>query len=451
MNQKFDLTVIGGGLAGCEAALQAANYGLRVNLLEMRPIVPTGVHVSQDLAEVVCSNSFGSKLSDRASGLLKQELQLLNSFLLEIAEKTSVPAGRALAVDRELFSKLVTERVSSSPNIKITRMEARSIPEGPTIVASGPLTSQNLSQAISRITGEDSLFFFDAVAPIINFESIEMNKAFRASRYQYEQSSKGDYINLPFTKDEYIQFVELLRKADRIPLKNMEYDIDKGVTAGSKEFFEGCLPVEILALRGENALAYGPMRPVGLIDPHTTSRPYAVVQLRQDNLAGNLYNMVGFQTNLTIKEQKRIFTTIPGLESAQFERFGQMHRNTYIASPKLLHPSLQFRSRPDLFFAGQITGVEGYVGNIGTGLLAGINAVRLISNQALIILPQATMLGALCNYISKANLADFQPMKANFGLLAPLTITSKKGKHDRAILYSERSLRELNSYLKNLE
>ena len=451
MNQKFDLTVIGGGLAGCEAALQAANYGLRVNLLEMRPIVPTGVHVSQDLAEVVCSNSFGSKLSDRASGLLKQELQLLNSFLLEIAEKTSVPAGRALAVDRELFSKLVTERVSSSPNIKITRMEARSIPEGPTIVASGPLTSQNLSQAISRITGEDSLFFFDAVAPIINFESIEMNKAFRASRYQYEQSSKGDYINLPFTKDEYIQFVELLRKADRIPLKNMEYDIDKGVTAGSKEFFEGCLPVEILALRGENALAYGPMRPVGLIDPHTNSRPYAVVQLRQDNLAGNLYNMVGFQTNLTIKEQKRIFTTIPGLESAQFERFGQMHRNTYIASPKLLHPSLQFRSRPDLFFAGQITGVEGYVGNIGTGLLAGINAVRLISNQALIILPQATMLGALCNYISKANLADFQPMKANFGLLAPLTITSKKGKHDRAILYSERSLRELNSYLKNLE
>jgi methylenetetrahydrofolate--tRNA-(uracil-5-)-methyltransferase len=451
MNQKFDLTVIGGGLAGCEAALQAANYGLRVNLLEMRPIVPTGVHVSQDLAEVVCSNSFGSKLSDRASGLLKQELQLLNSFLLEIAEKTSVPAGRALAVDRELFSKLVTERVSSSPNIKITRMEARSIPEGPTIVASGPLTSQNLSQAISRITGEDSLFFFDAVAPIINFESIDMNKAFRASRYQYEQSSKGDYINLPFTKDEYIQFVELLRKADRIPLKNMEYDIDKGVTAGSKEFFEGCLPVEILALRGENALAYGPMRPVGLIDPHTTSRPYAVVQLRQDNLAGNLYNMVGFQTNLTIKEQKRIFTTIPGLESAQFERFGQMHRNTYIASPKLLHPSLQFRSRPDLFFAGQITGVEGYVGNIGTGLLAGINAVRLISNQALIILPQATMLGALCNYISKANLADFQPMKANFGLLAPLTITSKKGKHDRAILYSERSLRELNSYLKNLE
>jgi len=450
MTNEFDLTVIGGGLAGSEAALQASKFGLKVNLIEMRPFVLTGAHLSSDFAELVCSNSFGSNLPDRAPGVLKQELRILKSFLLVFAEKTAVPAGRALAVDRDLFSKLVTASISESPNIHITREEAKTIPDGPVIIATGPLTSQTFSKIISELTGEESLYFYDAISPIIDIETIDFNKAFRASRYQNDQNSKGDYINLPFTKTEYYCFIEQLKSAERIPLKYFEKEIDNGVIAGASGYFEGCLPVEVLAQRGEDALAYGPMRPVGLIDPHTNKHPFAVIQLRQDNLAGSLYNMVGFQTNLIIDAQKKVFRSIPGLEKAEFERYGQMHRNTYIASPKLLHPSLQFRSRPNLFFAGQITGMEGYAGNIATGLLAGLNAVRYIKQQPLLVFPQTTMLGALCHYITHAALTEFQPMKANFGIMPALNGNQRVGKRDRAGLYSERAAIDMDIFLNNI-
>ncbi|CAG0965669.1 partial Methylenetetrahydrofolate--tRNA-(uracil-5-)-methyltransferase TrmFO, partial [Gammaproteobacteria bacterium] len=365
------LTIIGGGLAGSEAAWQAAQHGLRVNLYEMRPIHPTGAHLSGDLAELVCSNSLGSNLPDRASGVLKNELRALHSMLLECAQACALPAGAALAVDRESFARLVTERVQSHPNIKVIREEVQAIPETPVIVASGPLTSESLSQSIARLSGEEHLFFFDAIAPIVRADSIDMQVAFRASRYDQSGDDEGDYINCPFTKDEYYTFVNALKEAERIELRSFEEAIRSGVKAG--QFFEGCLPVEIIASRGDDSLAFGPMRPVGLRNPHTGKRPYAVVQLRQDNLAGSLYNLVGFQTNLKFPEQKRVFHLIPGLQNAEFERFGQMHRNTFIASPKLLRPTLQHITRADLFFAGQITGVEGYMGNIATGLLAGLN------------------------------------------------------------------------------
>ena len=449
MIKAVDLTVIGGGLAGSEAALQAAKYGLTVDLIEMRPTVPTGAHLSANFAELVCSNSFGSTLHDRAPGVLKNELRQLGSFLLEYAESTAVPAGRALAVDRNLFSQLVTEQITSNPKIRIIREEAVTIPEGPAIIATGPLTSPGLSKVLTNLTGEDSLHFYDAIAPIVNVESINFDIAFRASRYQDTESTSGDYINLPFTKTEYYEFVAMLTTAKRISLKSFESDIEKGVRAGDREFFEGCLPVEVLAQRGHEALAYGPMRPVGLFNPHTNSRPHAVLQLRQDNLVGSLYNMVGFQTNLTFSEQARVFRKIPGLENVEFERYGQMHRNTYISSPKLLSPTLQFQKRPNLFFAGQITGVEGYAGNIATGLLAGWNAARMVNDLPLLIMPETTILGALCRYITQADLSDFQPMKANFGILPPLLL-NKMGKRERAQKYSERSYLDLELCLENL-
>ncbi len=440
------LTIIGGGLAGSEAAWQAAQHGLRVNLYEMRPIHPTGAHLSGDLAELVCSNSLGSNLPDRASGVLKNELRALHSMLLECAQACALPAGAALAVDRESFARLVTERVQSHPNIKVIREEVQAIPETPVIVASGPLTSESLSQSIARLSGEEHLFFFDAIAPIVRADSIDMQVAFRASRYDQSGDDEGDYINCPFTKDEYYTFVNALKEAERIELRSFEEAIRSGVKAG--QFFEGCLPVEIIASRGDDSLAFGPMRPVGLRNPHTGKRPYAVVQLRQDNLAGSLYNLVGFQTNLKFPEQKRVFHLIPGLQNAEFERFGQMHRNTFIASPKLLRPTLQHITRADLFFAGQITGVEGYMGNIATGLLAGLNAARLLAGQPLLELPRETMLGSLCHYITHASLKDFQPMKANFGILPPLELEDKRvGKRERGGLYADRSANALDNYL----
>ncbi len=450
MNKEANLTIIGGGLAGSEAALQAAKYGLTVDLFEMRPAVTTGAHLTANFSELVCSNSFGSSLHDRAPGVLKNELRQMGSFLLKFAERTVVPAGRALAVDRNLFSQLVTEQITTNPNIRIFREEAVTIPEGPAIVATGPLTSPAFSKALTSLTGEESLHFYDAIAPIINVESINFEIAFRASRYQETESISGDYINLPFTKTEYYKFVDMLTTAKRITLKSFESDIEIGVRAGAREFFEGCLPIEILAQRGQEALAYGPMRPVGLYDPHTNSRPYAVLQLRQDNLIGSMYNMVGFQTNLTFSEQARVFRNIPGLENVEFERYGQMHRNTYISSPRLLSPTLQFQKRPNLFFAGQITGVEGYAGNIATGLLAGWNAARMVNELPLLIMPETTILGALCRYITQADLSDFQPMKANFGILPPLQINQKMGKRERAQKYSERSFSDLEHFLENL-
>jgi methylenetetrahydrofolate--tRNA-(uracil-5-)-methyltransferase len=367
-------------------------------------------------------------------------------MLLECAEATALPAGGALAVDREAFSALVTQRISAHPNIDLIRAEVQDIPPGPVVVASGPLTSPRLTQALRALTGTDSLFFFDAIAPILTRDSIDMNVAFRASRYSRGEQEDGDYINCPFDKDQYYAFVEALNGAARIELKAFEAEIETGVRAGASQFFEGCLPVEVLAGRDPKALAYGPLRPVGLYDPHTGRRPYAVLQLRQDNLAGDLYNLVGFQTNLTFSEQRRVFRMIPGLENADFVRFGQMHRNTFIASPLLLEPSLQFRGHPELFFAGQITGVEGYMGNIATGLLAGVNVARLLRGEPPFVLPVETMLGSLCHYVTHADLKDFQPMKANFGILPPLP-EGIKGKRARAALHVERSLAALKTTL----
>jgi methylenetetrahydrofolate--tRNA-(uracil-5-)-methyltransferase len=445
---RQDVIIIGGGLAGCEAAWQVAQSGLKVNLYEMRPGVTTGAHISANLAELVCSNSLGSTLPDRASGILKAELTRLQSMLLECAMAASIPAGSALAVDREKFSDLVTDRIRQHPNITIIRAEATEIPKTPAVIASGPLTSPKLSEAISSLSGADHLYFFDAIAPIVARESIDMEIAFRASRYGNGVLSDGDYINCPFNEEQYYEFVNALVAAERIEIKEFERELESGVKAGFSHFFEGCLPVEVIALRGKQSLAFGPMRPIGLIDPRTRRRPFAVVQLRQDNLAGNIYNLVGFQTNLKFPEQKRVFQMIPGLEKAEFLRYGQMHRNTFIASPKLLLPTLQFHDRADLFFAGQITGVEGYLGNVATGLLAGINLVRVLNNKAPLTLPETTMLGALCRYISTADLKDFQPMKANLGILQPLE-NNFRGKPERARAYANRSAQELETYLES--
>jgi methylenetetrahydrofolate--tRNA-(uracil-5-)-methyltransferase len=442
------LTIIGGGLAGSEAAWQSAQAGINVKLYEMRPEMTTGAHQTSDLAELICSNSLGSNLPDRASGVLKTELRRLGSMLLECAEATSLPAGAALAVDRNLFARTVTERIQNHPLIEIIREELKAIPDSPTVIASGPLTSPDLSSALAELSGEEHLYFFDAIAPIVNYDSINMDIAFRASRYGKGEQDEGDYINCPFTKEEYEAFVKALLEAERIELRSFEDAIHEGVKAGAHHFFEGCLPVEIIAERGHDSLAFGPMRPVGLTDPRTGRRPYAVVQLRQDNLAGNLYNLVGFQTNLRYPEQRRVLRMIPGLENAEFERYGQMHRNTFLASPKLLRPTLQHKNRDDLLFAGQITGVEGYMGNIATGLLAGINAARQLKGQSLLTLPETTMLGALCHYVTHADMADFQPMKANFGILPPLEYTGKKmGKRERGKAHAARAMTDLEQYL----
>jgi methylenetetrahydrofolate--tRNA-(uracil-5-)-methyltransferase len=398
----------------------------------MRPIRPTPAHVSDRLAELVCSNSLGSDLPDRAPGLLKSELRRLNSLIITVAEAAAVPAGGALAVDREKFAEEVTRRIESHPLIELRREEVIQIPAGPTIIATGPLTSDTLAGALA--------YFYDAVSPIVEADSINMEIAFRASRYGRGEQEEGDYINCPLTEAEYLAFVQALREAERIELKQFEQE--------DKHFFEMCLPIEELARRGDQALAFGPMRPVGLIDPRSGRRPYAALQLRQDNLAGTLYNIVGFQTNLKWGEQRRVFRMIPGLENAAFMRYGMMHRNTYINAPVLLKPTMQWHDRPDLFFAGQITGVEGYVGNAATGLLAGINAARLLQDRPLITLPETTMLGALCHYVTHADPKDFQPMKANFGLMPPLETERKiRDKQLRYQAYMERALRDLDALM----
>ena len=442
-----ELIVIGGGLAGSEAAWQAAQRGIHVKLYEMRPQRTTGAHTGANLAELVCSNSLGSHLVDRASGLLKEEIRRMGSLLLECAQATRVPAGGALAVDRDAFAELVTGRISQHPGIRVHRQEIEEIPSSPTIIASGPLTSPALSASILNLTGRDHLYFYDAIAPIVALDSINMEVAFRASRYDRGEQDDGDYINCPMTREEYEAFVDALLGAERIELRDFERDLETGVSAGAHHFFEGCLPVEIIARRGRRALAFGPMRPVGLSDPRNGKRPFAVVQLRQDNLAGTLFNLVGFQTNLKFTEQRRVFRMIPGLEQADFERYGQMHRNTFIFSPMHLLPTLQSRRRDDLFFAGQITGVEGYIGNVATGLLAGWNAARYLRGEDLVCLPLTTMSGALCNYVTHADEADFQPMKANYGILPALEDPSIRGKRPRAAAYSQRALDTLDEFL----
>jgi methylenetetrahydrofolate--tRNA-(uracil-5-)-methyltransferase len=447
---RVDLIVVGGGLAGCEAAWQAAQRGLSVVLYEMRPERMTGAHMGGLLAELVCSNSMGAKTVDRASGLLKEELRRMGSLLLACAESTAVSAGNALAVDRNGFAQEVTKSIESHPRIVVRREEVQQIPDGPCIIASGPLTSVSLSTALKQYLGEEHLFFFDAVAPIVELESIDFSIAYRGSRYGKGDQPEGDYVNCPMNQVEYEKFVEALIAAERIDLKEFEADLETGVTAGPQEYFEGCLPIEIMARRGKTALAFGPMRPVGLRNPHTGSRAYAVVQLRQDNLAATLYNLVGFQTNLTYAEQKKVFRMIPGLQNAEFMRFGQMHRNTYIYSPEHLDVTLQAKKRRELLFAGQITGVEGYLGNIATGLLAGINASRLRIGLDPLELPRETMLGALCHYITSATRKDFQPMKANMGILPKLGGERVYGKRERGKKYSERALRVLEDYQRGI-
>ena len=436
MDKEKQLVVIGGGLAGAEAAWQAASRGVQVTLYEMRPQVSTPAHKSDRLAELVCSNSLGSNLPDRAPGLLKAELRRLNSLILRCADACAVPAGGALAVGREAFSAQVTAAIEGHPRIRLVREEVTALPEGAmTIVASGPLTSAPLAEALAALAGQEQLYFYDAMAPIVTLESIDMDRVFRASRYD---RGEADYINCPLTRDEYDRFLAALLEAETIPLRDFERE--------DQRFFEACLPVEVLAKRGHDALAYGPLKPMGLRDPETGQRPYAVVQLRQDNLAGTLYNLVGFQTNLRWPEQRRVFGLIPGLEHAEWVRFGQMHRNTFVNSPALVAPTLRWRGRDDLFLAGQIVGTEGYVGSTASGWLAGVNAARALHGQPLVEMPPATMLGALLRYISASQETPFQPMKPNFGIMPPLNPPVRK-KRDRYAAFAERALGELEALI----
>ena len=443
------VTVVGGGLAGSEAAWQLAERGHPVCLYEMRPAKTTGAHVSDRLAELVCSNSLGSKLPDRATGILQNEMRMLDSLLMRCAEEAAVPAGGALAVDRDLFATSVTAQLAQHPRIEIRREEVTALQlDQPTIVATGPLTSPALSTTIGQLTGEDYLYFYDAISPIVQAASIDMTRAFQANRYGRGEDSAGDYINCPLDELEYDRFVAALQTAETIELRDFERE--------DPNFFEGCVPIEQLARRGHETLAYGPMRPVGLTDPHTGRRPHAVVQLRQDDVAGDLYNVVGFQTNIRWKRQKEILRLIPGLERAEFVRMGQMHRNTFLNAPALLHPTMRFRGQDLLYFAGQITGVEGYVGNIATGLLAALNLSKQLRGESVWIPPADTMLGALCHYVTHTEPKRFQPMKANLGILPPLSVKIKN-KAERKRAYAERaknsmleSLREFDDEVINL-
>ncbi|HBV98874.1 MAG: tRNA (uracil-5-)-methyltransferase [Peptococcaceae bacterium BICA1-7] len=430
------ITVVGAGLAGSEAAWQAARLGVRVRLYEMRPKRTTPAHQTGSFAELVCSNSLRAASLENAVGLLKEEMRRLDSIIIAAADRHRVPAGGALAVDRELFSSAVTGALEENPLVEVVREEIPSIPEGGIVVlATGPLTPEDMVRSIKELTGQEHLYFYDAVAPIITLESINMEKAFLSSRYG---KGEADYINCPLNKEEYIRFREELAGAERAPRKEFEKEVN----------FEGCMPIEVLASRGEDTMRYGPLKPVGLTDPHTDQRPYAVVQLRQDNAAGTLYNMVGFQTHLKWPEQQRVLRMIPGLEQAEFVRYGVMHRNTYINSPVVLEATYQCKLRPGLFFAGQITGVEGYVESASAGLVAGINAARLHMGKDLLVFPQVTAHGSLARYITSADPRKFQPMNVTFGLFPELESRIRDRKV-RNSMYSERALGSLEDFRKN--
>lgn len=430
----MEINVIGAGLAGSEAALQLAKRGIKVKLYEMRPQKTTGAHKTDKFAEFVCSNSLGASDCSNASGLLKKEMELLGGELITIARECSVPAGNALAIDRELFSEIVTKRISENPNITVIKKEVTEIPDGHVIMASGPLTSDVLANSVKEFTQSEHLHFFDAIAPIVEKESINFDKAFWASRYDKGEAS---YINCPMNKEQYEKFYNILINAPKIELKTFEKNA---------KFFESCLPIEVLASRGVDTLRFGPMKPVGLIDKRTGEENYAVVQLRQDNSAQTLFNLVGFQTNLKWGAQKELLQSIPGLENVNIVRYGVMHRNTFINSPKVLNASLQTRKRPDLFFAGQLTGTEGYTESIATGMLAGINMAKYINGEELLILPKETMLGALTQYISDENHDKFQPINSNWGIVTPIELPKKerKNKKLKAELISQRSIEYLS-------
>ncbi len=421
------VTVIGAGLAGCEAAWALASRGVAVRLHEMKPQKYTPAHSYQGFAELVCSNSLKAARLGSAAGMLKEEMRVMGSLIMECADSTSVPAGGALAVDRVLFSDLVTQKIKSHPLITVVEGEVTHIPEGNVIVASGPLTSDALAEQLQELCGQ-ALSFFDAAAPIISLASIDMDKVFYAARYD---RGEDDYINCPMDKETYDRFVEALVTAERAELKSFE----------NLKVYEGCMPVEVMATRGHDALRYGPMKPVGLRDPKTGRRPWAVVQLRKENAEGTLYNLVGFQTNLKFGEQKRVFSMIPGLENVEIMRYGVMHRNTFIDSPRLLNGDFSFRARPELFFAGQITGVEGYIESAASGILAGINMYRKLTDKPTLQLPDVSMIGALSHYISDPSVQNFQPMGSNMGILPPLEQTIRD-KSERYLAIATRGMDE---------
>ncbi|GAB6497016.1 MULTISPECIES: FADH(2)-oxidizing methylenetetrahydrofolate--tRNA-(uracil(54)-C(5))-methyltransferase TrmFO [Bacillus] len=427
------VNVIGAGLAGSEAAYQIAKRGVQVRLYEMRPVRQTPAHHTDKFAELVCSNSLRANTLTNAVGVIKEEMRLMDSVIIRAADECSVPAGGALAVDRHEFAAKVTEYVKNHPNVTVMNEEITEIPEGPTVIATGPLTSPDLSAQLKELTGEDYFYFYDAAAPIVEKDSIDMNKVYLKSRYDKGEAA---YLNCPMTEEEFDRFYEALIAAETVPLKEFEKEI----------FFEGCMPVEVMASRGRQTLVFGPMKPVGLEDPKTGKTPYAVVQLRQDDAAGTLYNIVGFQTHLKWGPQKEVLQLIPGLENAEIVRYGVMHRNTFINSPNLLRPTYQYKQRDDLFFAGQMTGVEGYVESAASGLLAGINAARLVKGEEPVVLPPVTAMGSMANYITATNAKNFQPMNANFGLFAPLEKKIKK-KAERNEAYATRALETIRNFV----
>ncbi len=433
----MSINVIGAGLAGCEAAMRIADSGVPVRLYEMKPAKKTPAHKTDWFGELVCSNSLKAIRVESAAGLLKEEMRRLNSFLMRCADQCQVPAGGALAVDREQFARLVTEGIRSHPNIEVISEEVTEIPDdGITVIATGPLTSDALAGAIEKRFG-DSLSFFDAAAPIVTAESVDMDFAFTASRY--ERGGEDDYINCPMNKEEYERFYEALVSAERAPL----HDFD----VSNPKVYEGCMPVEVMAQRGEGTLRFGPMKPVGLIDPRTGHRPWAVLQLRKENAAGTLYNLVGFQTNLKFPEQKRVFSLIPALHRAEFVRYGVMHRNTFLCSPRILNADFSVKEDKTLFFAGQITGVEGYMESAASGILAGINAVRTLKQQPTLVFPADTMMGALSRYIADPSVRKFQPMGANLGILPELE-NRPRDKRERAAAYAYRALASQERFIK---
>lgn len=426
------ITVVGAGLAGSEAAWQIAQAGVPVRLYEMRPKTQTPAHHTDKFAELVCSNSLRANTLTNAVGVLKEEMRRFRSVIIGAADRCAVPAGGALAVDRHEFAEYVTNAVSNHPLIEVVKEEITEIPEGIVVIATGPLTSPSLSQQLKNLTGEEYLYFYDAAAPIIEKDSIDMNKVFMASRYDKGEAA---YLNCPMTEEEFNRFYDELIAAEAVPLKDFEKEI----------FFEGCMPIEVMAKRGRKTMVFGPLKPVGLTDPHTGRKPYAVVQLRQDNGAATLYNIVGFQTHLKWPEQKRVFSLIPGLENCEIVRYGVMHRNTFINSPKLLKPTYQYKDRDTLFFAGQMTGVEGYVESAASGLLAGINAARLAKGEELLVLPPETIMGSMARYITTADPKHFQPMNANFGLVPewPERIRNKREKNEKL---AERALDNIQNF-----
>lgn len=427
------VNVIGAGLAGSEAAWQIASRGVKVKLYEMRPIKQTPAHHTDKFAELVCSNSLRANALTNAVGVLKEEMRIMNSLIIKAADSASLPAGGALAVDRHEFSGFVTEQLKNHPLVEIVNEEVTEIPEGITVIATGPLTSEALAKKIQELTGEEYLYFYDAAAPIVEKDSINMDKVYLKSRYDKGEAA---YLNCPMTKEEFERFYEALVNAEVVELKDFEKEI----------YFEGCMPIEVMAKRGPKTLLFGPLKPVGLEDPRTGERPYAVVQLRQDNAAGTLYNIVGFQTHLKWGAQKEVFRLIPGLENVEIVRYGVMHRNTFINSPKVLMKTYQLKSRPNLFFAGQMTGVEGYVESAGSGLIAGINAARLALGKEPVEFPIETALGSMARYITEADSKNFQPMNVNFGIFPELG-ERIKSKQERALKHAERAIAIIQNFM----